>query len=536
MITPTERPIFVPKYRPDQGGNDFLGLRAVNTALMGECLPGINNVSQHLRPFSLIAWIFWKFYHLAGSANIKSPTSEQQRIWQEKIEVLFTWSHVLNGVQGIPGTRANAPPGPRVPLDFASWKRKLDSTSLLAAIQYGPPAKSTYGLSFIEETESGLLRTTGNGIELAEALDHSLNGVGRRKLLQQIGKASATSSEVAELYRHWTIQKPTAREKRAFRAAFYSEADIGNGSRTAFRSATVSLLLGVLKSARVGLTVDEIRNALFHGMVLQQRTSSVPSDLAMPWHRWICLQVRQAQRLAMESLLGWVERRLMYTHDRDTRSMVTYIKELWDKDGHILPVQGTIAGVQNKLAVDNLQKFLQRSHQSEDQSLLALMDKILQAFDANDDTHVLHALRVLFLCAEAAKHLADTGTIPADLALGGPERISLRYWLDTTDRCGDLKRDEFILLLLEQHIVSQHLSVAARRYDGGTQRLRISIEEEGMTSLVNEVLPLRVTPDRLGTALSLMSECEMIDFDAATGTYTTNGSSAPRVAAGRTGT
>lgn len=99
MITPTEHPVFVPRYRPDHGGNDFLGLRAVNTTLMGQCLPGINNVSQYLRPFSLIAWIFWKFYQLASAAHLKSPTNEQQRIWQEKVELLFTWSHVLNGVQ-----------------------------------------------------------------------------------------------------------------------------------------------------------------------------------------------------------------------------------------------------------------------------------------------------------------------------------------------------------------------------------------------------------------------------------------------------
>ena len=535
MIKPTERPIFVPKYRPDQGGNDFLGLRAVNTALMGECLPGINNVSQHLRPFSLIAWIFWKFYHLAAAANLKLPTSEQQQIWQEKVEVLFTWSHVLNGIQGIPGTRANVPSGSRVPLDFASWKRKPDSTSLLAAIQYGPPAKSTYGLSFIEESESGLLRTTGNGIQLAEALDHSLDGVGRRKLLQDIGEASATANEVAELYRYWTIHKPSAREKRAFRAAFYSEADTGNGSRTGSRSATISLVLGALQSAKSGLTVEEIRSALFHGLVLQQRTSSVPRDLTMAWHRWICLQVRQAQRLAMESLLGWVERRLMAMHDRGTRSMVAYLTKLWDEGQAILPVEDTVGGVRNKLAVGNLQRFLQRSHQSKDQSLLELMDTILQGFKANDESHVLHAFRTLFLCAEAARHLSTAGTISADLALGGAERISLRYWAETIERCSEMKREEFLLLLLEQHVVSQHLSVAARRYDGGTQRLRISIEEEGMTSLVSEVLPLRVTPDRLGTALSLMSECEMIDFNESTGTYSTKPDYSVKVSAGRAG-
>jgi len=47
MIDQMSRPRFVKKYSPDQGGNDFLGLRAVNTNLMSLCLPGINNVTTH---------------------------------------------------------------------------------------------------------------------------------------------------------------------------------------------------------------------------------------------------------------------------------------------------------------------------------------------------------------------------------------------------------------------------------------------------------------------------------------------------------
>ena len=58
------------------------------------------------------------------------------------------------------------------------------------------------------------------------------------------------------------------------------------------------------------------------------------------------------------------------------------------------------------------------------------------------------------------------------------------------------------------------LSVAARRFDGGTQRLRITIEEEGLTSLIATPLPLRVTPDRLATALSLTFDCDLIKHTA----------------------
>jgi hypothetical protein len=199
---------------------------------MDECLPGINNVCQHVRPFSLIAWIFWKFHKIAATRGLNSLTSEQLRVWREKIEILYTWSHVLNGVWGIPGTLSATPStSGYVPLDFPSWKRNPDSTSLMAAIQYGPAAKSGRGLAFIEPTESGLFRATGYGIELAEALEKCLDGVGRKRLLQDIEPATALAKEVSDLYEHWSLKTPSAKEKKGFRSAFYSAGVAGEDSR-----------------------------------------------------------------------------------------------------------------------------------------------------------------------------------------------------------------------------------------------------------------------------------------------------------------
>ena len=519
MIESTQRPIFVAKYSPDQGGNDFLGLRAVNTNLMGQCLPGINNVSAHLRPFSLIAWIFWKFHQLSVAANRTSPTSEELQVWRAKIEVLFTWSHVLNGVGGIPGTQAHVPKSGYAPLDFAAWKRQPSSTSLMAAIQYGPAAKSPDGLGFIEQTEHGLFRTTGFGNQLADALEKSLDGVGRPKLLQDLSQASATPKEVSELYSHWAIQTPTAKERRAFWSAFYSESAIGGGSRTGDRSATLSLILQLLQTAKRPLTVDEIRSSFFHGMILQRKSSSVPKPLVKNWHRWICLQVRQAQRLALESLLGWLERRLIEGHERDTETIAGHIEGVWQANTSVLKHGRTVSEVRSSFAAESLQTLLLRSFKDEGFSIFVLMDEVRSRFDKGDDLHVVYALRSLFLCAEYVRLLSACETIDADLSLGGAERISLRFWLDSLDRSRDLGIKEFILLLLEQHIISQHLAVAARRYDGGTQRLRISIEEEGLTALAGGSLQITVTPDRLFTALSLMAECKVIQVDTTTWTF-----------------
>jgi hypothetical protein len=90
-LVATEAPVFVKAYRPDQGGTDFLGLRQVNVDIMDACLPGINNVSDFVRPFSVISWIYWKFHQLAAAEGAKKVSETELKIWQEKVEILFTW-------------------------------------------------------------------------------------------------------------------------------------------------------------------------------------------------------------------------------------------------------------------------------------------------------------------------------------------------------------------------------------------------------------------------------------------------------------
>ena len=56
-------------------------------------------------------------------------------------------------------------------------------------------------------------------------------------------------------------------------------------------------------------------------------------------------------------------------------------------------------------------------------------------------------------------------------------------------------------------MLSQHFAVAAGRFDGGVQRLQLTLEEEGLVALAQKPFVPFVTRDRLYTALSLMSEC-----------------------------
>jgi hypothetical protein len=76
---------------------------------------------------------------------------------------------------------------------------------------------------------------------------------------------------------------------------------------------------------------------------------------------------------------------------------------------------------------------------------------------------------------------------------------------------GDVTLRQAIQFLLEALVISQHLSTAVNRFDGQNQRLRLSIEESGLESLVGEPWDPTVTEDRLPTILRLASDCRLIE-------------------------
>jgi len=73
---------------------------------------------------------------------------------------------------------------------------------------------------------------------------------------------------------------------------------------------------------------------------------------------------------------------------------------------------------------------------------------------------------------------------------------------------------DLVSLVLNNMVLSQHFAVATNRFDGGTQRLRITIEEEGLEALVSKPWRPYIAADRLGTLLSLMADCELIKRSA----------------------
>lgn len=504
----SDRPHFVTAYRPEKGGVDFLGLRQANLDMMAVCLPGINNVTQYIRPFSVLSWIYWKFYQLSQGKG-ESVTPKELRDWKEKVEILFTWGHKLYGSGGVPGTDSKPPSKGPVPLSFAAWKRNAQNTSLMAAVQYGPAAKTIDGLGFLEPIGRGFFQAKGHGVALAQELDIDLR---RFDLLKTLEQASATAKQAERIFPAWSIFEVSKTEQQAFQKAFFDSSAIGEPTPMGRRSTTIQLAHIVLGEARKALTDDEVRIAMFRARGRSSRLSIREDPKLRPfWLRWVVLQVRQSQRLALEGLLSWFESLLVKGH-RDTEEIVEQTLEA------LADYKGIFSTNKPGKALDLISrntKTLDEALINPDNLDLFWLNRELVA--ANSDYSAKLAplcIRTLFLCAAFTQLLSDQNAARLEIKRGGADRISLEFWTKTLLRCRDFELRDFLRYLFERLILSQHFAVAARRFDGNTQRLRISIEEDGLEFLPDKppLIP-KITPDRLSSALSLMEDCGLIGWD-----------------------
>lgn len=512
MNAPTG-PFFVPRFEPGTGGVDFLGLRQANLALAFECIPGINNVTFYVRPFSLLSWIFWKFHELVERSGRSNFKRSELRAYQERVETLFTWGHVLEGVGGIPGTDAESPKpvGGKVSLKFDDWGRSAENTSLLAAVQYGPASKTVGGLGFLDPSEPGVLRTCGKGIALATALDAELRKTRGYRLVNTLAEIGATPAEAEELLSGWSIRHPTPAERRALREVYFDKTAVGMASDIGRRSSTLSIAFAVLERAGESIDADAVRQGMVN-LRIKNRSIRLIDELMPTWHRWAVLQVRQTQRLALEALLAWAEWQIMSRGARTTDALADIaVREL---------KEGTDPEVKGSSLEASMSSLFRKTPTAREALLAGMEDRAVSVFDLRSrlkdcvksecGNAIALALHTLLVCARLAELFSLEEQARSSLARGGPPRISLRHWASTVRRLEGFPVRRALLHIIENFVLSQHFAVAVSRFDGATQRLRISIEEEGLRLLVAEPWVPVVSPDRLDAALYLASDCGLI--------------------------
>lgn len=511
-------PTFVPPLKQHSGGVDFLGLRQVNLDLRDHCLPGFNNRTHWIRPFSLVSWIYWKFYQLCKAAGIEEPTDVDLRRFMQKTETLFTWGHKLHSVGDLPGIDADPPKKGEgtVSLRFEEWGRNATNTSLMAAVNYGPAMKTHGGLNFIDPVESSsgkFFKVVGNGKALAVALDALLeSGLQPNSPLASLKGHTGNKNDALSLYPLWTILKPSKEERIAFRNSFFDANRVGGKDGLAKRSTTLALIISLLEQSDRPLSVEEIRKVLIYCKVPGTKRVRLTPSLSAARYRWLVFQIRQAQRLAFEALLAWIEQQVLWEGEKDITKIVSKAVSLLTERA-IGGKASAVERIMNSLwkGLDGVEDVLAKGFVDDEFCLIELATKLENEIKNKESAIVPLSIRMLLLSAHMAAQLREVSDVGPMLEHGGPDRISLGYWNDTvSNRCAKMPFGEFMMFVLENLVLSQHLSVATRRYDGGTQRLRLALEEEGLVALTNLPWKPRATPDKLHSALSLMSECALV--------------------------
>lgn len=505
---------FLPPPSSENNGVDFLGLRQANLDMMAALIPGTNNVTSYIRPFSLLSWIFWKFHGLCEKAGKDQPNSEEVQEFRERVEILFTWGARLEDTPGIPGKQAEPPAGGgSVLLTFKAWGRVQSSTSLIAALWYGPASKTATGLGFLEPFKGGFFRATGKGVALAEALDGVLraNAGLYSRLLDTLAPVTATEDDARALWTLWGANSPTDAERDAFRDAVFDEGRIGDYSNLlGQRSSTIALARLHLSHCAGAHAAEDIRRGMFFSGRPDGNAYEVPAELRPALRKWIVLQVRQLQRLALESLLSWCERRIIGGL-HDTAGLTSEAERLFRTHSSGLDPDDPLALMIGKLdtQISSVNDFVARGRSDGLFSPFALMEEIQKAFKAKDERFAAISFYALLLCASFAGYFAENER--TQISVGGASRLSLFHLRKRLTALGDVSLKQAIQFVLESMVLSQHFATAVNRFDGQNQRLRLSIEEGGLISLARKPWEPTVTEDRLPTILELAGDCGLVN-------------------------
>ncbi|TPL29528.1 septum formation inhibitor-activating ATPase [Mesorhizobium sp. B2-4-8] len=482
-------PVFVPPTAPRLGGVDPLGLRQTNFDLMDQVLPGLNNVARHIRPFVIVAWAWRRARHLAEKEDVGKIKVDLLMDFVDRIEVIYAWSQfLLDANADLPGRQVLGPLVRETHYEFGgpAWKKRREerrySTAFTAAVNYGPGLKSLgwvdrhpVHLEILVPTAAAERALDSFEALIADRLDHPA--------FSSLGSVSVSSDEVLGWAEAWSFGTVTDAEKEA----------------------AADMLFGTLAPIhrRLGgsLMLEAVTNASTADVELVRSTmAGAPSGFTPPTileetaARWRKLQIRQLFRLTLETLFSWILRQLDERSKTTEELVAAFLEE---------------AGIDPELRT--AETWLEAGHLFE-VGPTDLMNRITEVLaDASRSGLAAVVIDGLTFCIanapDAGEHFDRQDRLPLFRA-----KREAAAWEDAPAK-------QFARHVLETWVLAQHVywSVGRGLADARARgrfilRLKVVMDEGGWTLApgVPSAFTPRPTPDRLQTALSLATECDLL--------------------------
>ncbi|CCW17292.1 Septum formation inhibitor-activating ATPase [Sphingobium indicum BiD32] len=471
------------------GGVDPLGLRQINFGLMDRVLPDLNNVANHIRPYTLMAWAWRRVRHVLEDGKRKAASPEEMRDFVDRIEAIYAWSQFLIDQRaGLPGAQAMRAllDAPQYRFSGAEWETRRNmrrySTGLISPLNYGPslrtmgwliPVEGAAGIFQPDPSLDGVLDTFQKRFE--NELDHDA--------FNRFGSVTVKRADAERWGKLWDLEKPQAAEAKAMFGRL-------GGERAALaRQKGVALIQAAFADlADEEATYEDIRVRMADRSEAWDR----PDDRPAAAGEWRAVQIRQLFRLALEGLFYWTIGRLLPGPLSTAQLAEAFLAALNESQ---LPetVDGWILGSADTANPVERLRSLQAALRDQDQLPAAIV-------------------AALALCLREAPSQPH----PFENA----DRMPLSRARKEAESWRELSPAGFLARMFEIWIMAQHAywSVGrgladARNRGKSILRLRIVMDEGGWTltpGTTRQGNPPEPTPDRLDTAISLLVECRKL--------------------------
>lgn len=474
------------------GGVDPLGLRQINFDMMDQVLPSLNNVARHIQPFLFMTWAWRRAEKLTAEHGTHSVL--ELRDFVDRLETIYVWSQFLvDNETDLPGGQALAGLMQMPAYQFGGdqWERFRDvrrySTGLIAAVNYGPLLRNMEWIIDLADIPESGIRVRGaykanptSDPTLEAALDEfeaQFASVLSHPAFNELGTVTVTLEEAHSWGRLWRMTEPGEAAKQASWSRMLSGA-AGSVRKMGFE---------LVKFAASCQNEQPPSETAIRRKMADASADDLPEELRPYATAWRRVQVRQVFRLALEGLLHWCQ--LALVGPRTTNQLARLL------------VAEAGAPTQQQTAHEWAQSFtVSRDptwHLEDLSSALAEKEGFAKAL-----------MNALSFCVAEAPSQAE----PFERSERLPVVKAARDW----NEWGHCSPEEFIGRIIECWIFAQHTywsvgrGLQDARSNGKTiLRMRIFIDEGGwrLADGFNPGASPNATPDRLGTAISLMTEC-----------------------------
>lgn len=465
------------------GGVDPLGLRQINFNLMDQLFPQLNNVARHIRPLTVMAWAWrcaWNSAERSGLEEVPFPTLREM---VDRIEVIFVWSQLLcHDSVDLPGSAYLKARLPASSYTFSGdhWaqmqKERKYSTALSAPANYGP---SLFNLCFVRR--GGLrdeVRIHPSAGAALDSIDTLLGEQHHRSAFTQLGEVTVTHDDLELWGRLWDIEKITDAECE------HIANSLGGKEAPLKRQLGIRLLKTAIE--RIKERSDSaVRTAMCDCSAAHEDSQLLESATV-----WRGIQARQLFRLTLEALLYWAT---VEVSDRPS-SVERMASRFLEGTPSEPTVKAWLALPADPDAVDIIGPILE-------------LEKLLRGRVNAEGLPgaIYQGLRTVLACKTIDSNERQ-------------DRLPLARAQTEAKSFADRSPAEFVEYILSAWAIGQHVywSVGrgigdARRGPDRILRLKIVPDEAGLRIVpgANNSAP-RTTPDRLGTAITLLQEAREI--------------------------